>query len=195
MKCDSALGKRKINAIELSGNRLQLLPVGEYGFEDFYEYSIKPKFYDFIEYDGFSTRGEVLEYLNGMIEKSKSDNSQFWFIRLKDNGKIVGTFCVVDFDSSRDSVEIGYGLSPDFWGNGYFSEALLVVLDYLFCQLSVHRVYAKTMEENTPSISALTNQGFVIEGIGRDFYKYASGARVNACFLSLLSAEYLCEDK
>ena len=47
------------------------------------------------------------------------------------------------------------GISTKFWGKGYFNETLKLVLDYLFIDLKINRVMAKTPATNLPSINVL----------------------------------------
>jgi len=62
-------------------------------------------------------------------------------------------------------------MSPKFWGKGYFNETLKLVLDYLFIDLKINRVRAKTPTTNLPSINALRKLGFKVEAQLRDYYK------------------------
>jgi RimJ/RimL family protein N-acetyltransferase len=61
-------------------------------------------------------------------------------------------------------VEVGITLDPARQGQGYASEALTAVLDYLFHHLGKHRVTATTDAENRPAAALLQRLGFRREG-------------------------------
>ena len=96
-----------------------------------HEYSTKPIFYKFLEYEPFKTVEDTNKYLNKLIKHSDSETGHYWFIKLNREKKIIGTFGLLDIDKRKGATEIGYGISPDYWGGGYFKEALLTVLRYL----------------------------------------------------------------
>jgi ribosomal-protein-alanine N-acetyltransferase len=174
---------------DLYGDRIDLLKIGQHGLEDMHEYSTKPEFYSFLEYDPFITIEHTSNYLSRLIERSDSDNGHYWFIHLKSK-KIIGTFGLIDIDGRKGLTEIGYGISPDFWGKGYFNEALTMVLKYLFNKLNFHKVWAKTQANNIPSIKGLENAGFKKEAVFRDYYLSIRGDRYDAIFLSILKNEF-----
>lgn len=175
----------------LFGRRIELTTVNEDGLNDMHEYSIKPEFYKYLEYDSFTQIEETKKYLQGLIERSKQDNCQFWFIRLKINNKIIGTFGAINIDYVRKSIEIGYGISPDYWNQGFFQEVLNVILEYFFIKLDFHRIYAKTQNDNLPSINGLQKLGFKKEGILRDFYLSRNGKKHNATIFGILKTEFI----
>ena len=60
--------------------------------------------------------------------------------------------------------EIGYKLDAAFQHQGYAREAVTKVLNIAFTDLSLHRVFARVMPENTPSLRLLEAIGFTCEG-------------------------------
>jgi len=176
--------------IDLKTDRSDLVKISIDGLSDMHRYSIKPDFYKFLEFEAFKNVQETEEYLKKLIEKSKSENGHYWFIKLKSNKKVIGTFGILNIEAKKGFAEIGYGLSPDYWGKGYFKEVLKTVLNYLFFDLNFHRIWAKTQSNNVSSIKGLESVGFKKEGLMRDFYLAADGKRHNAALLSILSTEY-----
>jgi len=150
--------------------RLNLIPASIDYLDDFHEYSILPQFYKYIEYEPFKKYSESKKYLEKLILKSKRNDCQFWFIQLKSNMKVIGTIGFFDLNTHRKSLEIGYGLSPNYWGNGYFSESLKFLIDFAFSDLKINRISAKTFANNKDSVAVLEKSGFKSEGILRDFY-------------------------
>lgn len=64
----------------------------------------------------------------------------------------------------QQQVEIGFTVAPQFQGQGVACEALLALLDYLFSQLSIHRVIAITDTRNVAAWKLLEKVGFRREG-------------------------------
>ena len=54
-----------------------------------------------------------------------------------------------------------------FWGRGYVTEAVSLILGYLFKDLRLRRVYAFVNAANTGSIRVLEKNGFIREGTFR----------------------------
>ena len=61
-------------------------------------------------------------------------------------------------------MEIGYSLIPDERGKGYCTEAVLIMVDYLFLSRDVIRVQATTDVRNVGSQKVLEKAGFKKEG-------------------------------
>lgn len=64
---------------------------------------------------------------------------------------------------------LGYSLSAQNQGQGYMTEALRCVLDYMFTVQHMHRVGANYMPRNQRSGNVLRRLGFVVEGYARDY--------------------------
>ena len=174
---------------DLSSKRIDLVDlvkIGKDGLTEMHEYSIKPEFYEFLTYDPFKTIEDTSDYLDKLIKRSSLETGHYWFIKIKSEKKIIGTFCLINIDLQNGSSEIGYGLSPDYWGCGYFRESLMLVLNYLFSKLNFNKIWAKTQSNNIASIKGLEKCGFKKEGTMRDFYLSSTGERYDATFLSIL---------
>jgi [ribosomal protein S5]-alanine N-acetyltransferase len=179
--------KISIKAIPLEGSRIKLTPVSLEGLSDFHEYSIIKEFYDHFEFPPFTDILESEKYLKKLIKKSESNQQQFWFIKEISSQKIIGSFGIHSLDEYRLSVEIGYGLSPQYWGKGYFQDAVNIMMDFIFNDLHLHRIVARTSASNKASIKGLERVGFQIEGLMRDYYKKYDGKRFDAVLMSKLN--------
>ena len=171
-------------------DRISLTEISIDGLEDMHEYSSKIEFYKYLEYERFKTIEETENYLKKIIKRSKRSNSHYWFIRLKDSFKVIGTFGLLNIDVSRKSVEISYGISPDYWGNGYFKETLLGILKYLFLELKFNRVWAISQSNNNASIKCLKSADFQVEGRLREYYMSSENQKHDATLLSILSKDF-----
>jgi RimJ/RimL family protein N-acetyltransferase len=85
-----------------------------------------------------------------------------WFqlvILKKENEEIIGDIGV-HFLEDNAQCEIGFTLAKPQHGQGFASEAVGAVLDYLFESLNKHRVTASVDPENTASRRLLERLGF-----------------------------------
>ena len=58
------------------------------------------------------------------------------------------------------SVELGYWIAEEYWGNGYASEASKALIERAFSELDVGKIYASYRCENTQSKRVLEKLGF-----------------------------------
>lgn len=120
-----------------------------------------------------------------------TDNSRIVLgICLKENGKLIGTVNLQDFDwinrSCRVPIQIG---DKQYWGGGYASEARILALKFAFEERGMHRVGALILEENDESIRHHERLGFVREGVLRDSV-YKNGKFHNQVYLGLLKDDF-----
>lgn len=85
-----------------------------------------------------------------------------WFINLK-SGERVGDLCFKGL-SPEGAVEIGYGLLPEYWGQGLASEAVNAAVLWALSQPSVEKIEAETEPDNLASRRVLEKTGFVPTG-------------------------------
>ena len=93
-----------------------------------------------------------------------------FFVFLKeDPNRIIGTVSLYDLAIPAGRGEVGYKFSSQYHHQGYAAEAMEKLIDIAFTELGIHRLCARVMEENTPSIRLLEGLGFQKEGICREY--------------------------
>jgi len=87
-------------------------------------------------------------------------------VEKKDGNKIgfVAHFHVLHLGTGSKQLEIGYSLIPSERGKGYCSEAVQIMVDYLFLSKNVMRIQAQTDQRNIASQKVLEKSGFKKEG-------------------------------
>lgn len=104
------------------------------------------------------------EMLEGCLKHPDQwDWYAIWMIELKD-GPHIGELCYKGLDDDG-SVEIGYGISEDYQGCGYATEAVCATSRWALQQPEVSRVEAEAEENNLASIRVLEKCGFIRNGI------------------------------
>ncbi|MCJ7422909.1 GNAT family N-acetyltransferase [Candidatus Bathyarchaeota archaeon] len=121
-------------------------------------------------------------------EKRLTDSSRAsYFIIQKKDGANIGL--IVHFGESSGSMTIGYAIGPSEHGKGYGTEALQLMLDYLFLSKEIHRVQANTDPENKVSQHLLEKVGFKREGVSRKS-SFVRGHWRDECHYSILREEW-----
>ena len=84
---------------------------------------------------------------------------------------------------------LGYGLSAQYQGNGYMTEAGQRLITYAFEELNLHRLMANYLPHNHRSANVLKRLGFQIEGIARD-YLFINGQWQDHVLTSLVNSNW-----
>jgi len=143
---------------------------------------------------------EVLGEYQGLRQFSKLELEKFWtqdahemkgFIIEKKDGTKIGfiTHFHVLHPAGLRQLEIGFTLVPNERGKGYCSEAINIIVDYLFLSRDTVRIQACTDVRNLPSQKALEKAGFKKEGTIRKFGFLRGGWR-DGCLYSILGDEW-----
>ena len=126
--------------------------------------------------------------------KYKSGEYNDWAIIHKEDNKMIGTCGFTRIDDENSTVEIGYVLSPKYWGRGLATEATRKVVEFAFEQLSVNRVEARFLFGNDASLNVMRKIGMKLEGYFRDSM-LVKGKLKTVGVASILRREYLLLDK
>jgi ribosomal-protein-alanine N-acetyltransferase len=86
--------------------------------------------------------------------------------------------------------EIGYDLTPHYWGNGYMSEAIGSVIEFIFSSTEINRIEATVHTENDRSLNILTRLGFHREGILREYVQW-DGEYWDMALFSMLEKDWI----
>ena len=76
------------------------------------------------------------------------------------NGKFCGLAEMYGYREEYHKISVGYRLSEHFWGKGIATEALSLMVSYLYSETDIEIITASTMVENQASANVLINNGF-----------------------------------
>jgi RimJ/RimL family protein N-acetyltransferase len=121
------------------------------------------------------------------LEKQYAElaDGQWFFIEKKDGTKI-GT---ISHRSVFKTPEIGSAVFPSERGKGYCSEAVKIMVDYLFLSKDIVRIQAHTDARNVASQKVLEKAGFKKEGTFRKEY-FVRGEWRDSCIFCILREEW-----
>lgn len=153
---------------ELSSTRLIYKKILPENSADMYEYSRLPEVTRYLLWTPHVSITQTERYIK-LLQK-KYDSGAFWDFGLthRESGKFIGTCGITSFDEKDNSIEIGYVLSPSFWGKGYATEAAQTVMKFCFESFGVEKICAKFMEGNNASMRVMAKLGMTLEGIYRN---------------------------
>jgi diamine N-acetyltransferase len=124
-------------------------------------------------------------------ERVVSDPNRIWFvIALKEDDRIIGETGLLRIFHPWRTTDLSIILGEkDAWGKGYGSEATLLMLDYAFGYLGLHRVAIGVVGFNQRALRFYEKIGFKREGIQRDGY-YFNHEFSDFVMMSILEDEY-----
>lgn len=100
--------------------------------------------------------------------------TRIWGIFDKQNGDMAGTCLLRPFNNEPAITELGYSIGKKYWGQGIGTEMATAMADYAFERMSVEKVVAVTIPENTGSNKVLLKSGFTQkENMTRDGIEFA----------------------
>jgi RimJ/RimL family protein N-acetyltransferase len=123
------------------------------------------------------------------LRKSMLEDNIFFIIEKKDGTKI-GHIGAHMYGWMRGRMmDLGFALVPGERRKGYGTEAIQMMVDYLFLETGVVRVQVPTGTKNISSQKALEKAGFTREGIMRKSW-FAKGEYIDQCLYSILREEW-----
>lgn len=102
--------------------------------------------------------GETIEYIKHTIEQNKNPQNYEWGIVIKETNELIGAISA--FPGEDDRIEIGYNIGRKYWRNGYTTEALKKVLEYLTNERGIHHFVCSHAVLNPASGAVMQKAGF-----------------------------------
>lgn len=128
---------------------------------------------DYLDVKKLYVNQEVRKYLGGTRQEdsielvlddmlNSGSDSMYWVVREKHTDDFIG---LVSLDPHHDGVylEISYQLLPNWWGKGYASEVVQLLIHYALNELNLSKVIAETQTANTSSCKLLERLGMELE--------------------------------
>lgn len=123
-------------------------------------------FVRFFENDGVTrflpicSQKEYREFFRGALSDYKSGPFGRWGIFDTESETLIGNCLFRKFAEVPEQLEIGYSLTPKYWGKGLATETTLALVEYGFANTNSEEIVALTMLENIGSQKVLKKAGF-----------------------------------
>ncbi len=106
------------------------------------------------------------------------------------DGTPIGVFNLLHINEAHRHAEVGAGIgNPDYWGGGYGSDAMLLIVQYAFEWLDYHRLWLLTSGRNHRAQRQIEKCGWTLEGCRRQ-KEHMHGGYHDFVYYGLLQSEW-----
>lgn len=119
------------------------------------------------KYVSWSAHKDLAETLN-IIENwiNRYDTYSYnWVVELKNTHELIGNISAISVSRKHHNCEIGYCYGSKYWNQGYATEALKAVIDYMLCDCEMHIVEAKHHSINPASGRVMEKAGMIKDAV------------------------------
>lgn len=149
------------------------------------------------------SRRQINQYLDRLPERSIEDTVKHiemvklsffnksglnWVMIEKESKELIGYVGLWRIMKEHNRAEIGYVLKPEYWNNGFMTEAIQMVSQFAFKKLQLHSIEANVNPDNAASIKVLEKCHFRKEAYFRENY-YFNGKYLDSVILCLLEKD------
>lgn len=126
-----------------------------------YENHIETDLKQWIPNESYEDIAEAKEAINFYMEcVDKKQLPYVLAIELKANGELIGDVGVNEVECSNNEVEIAYGICKRYSGNGYATEAVIALTDYIIHTFGISVLYGRVMNGNNASAKVMEKTGY-----------------------------------
>ena len=118
------------------------------------------------------TKEDCEKFIHRMQQQYIKNKFCYFAVEVIDTKQFIGFIGISEQTYEADfnpSIDIGWRLSPKFWGKGYAYEACTNLIEYFFSNTSHNIIYASHMKDNIKSKKILINLGFKFLSNGKKF--------------------------
>lgn len=112
----------------------------------------------------YTTIDETMNLLDKWISSYDKEDFYRWAIISKESGLNIGQIAFYKVNSKNQYVDVEYCIGKEYWGNGYATEALKGVINFVFNKMNFNRVQAFHRSKNITSGRVLEKAGMKYEG-------------------------------
>ncbi len=129
--------------------------------------------------------GQEKEFSEKLLE-----SVYLFMIRTRAEDKVIGTLDLHNINWSVGDAWVGIGVGErEYWGRGYGTEAMQLIVRYGFEQLNLRRISLTVFEYNQRAVHSYQKIGFQEEGRMRQWVN-REGRRWDLIYMGLLRADW-----
>lgn len=177
--------------MDLKTERLNFVKISHADLENIHQLHSLP------ETDKYNTLGipETIQVTENILhdwlqlQKANPRQSYIFCLNKKETNEFVGLIAINLGKLNYKIAEVWYKLHPDFWAQGFATEALNEILKFGFTDLNLHRIEAGCAVENIASIKVLEKVGMKREGRKREILPI-KGIWTDNYFYAILDTDF-----
>lgn len=164
--------------------RLILRAINEDDYEDIFNcWTSDFEVSKYVTWEPHKNSNQTKKLVDYWVKDYDNEYTYRWIVTLKQDGSIIGMIDVIDKNIQYMTAEVGYCYGSKYWGNGYASEALSKVVEYLH-QEGFPTVYAQHFISNVSSGKVMQKAGMKFEGQLKSRVINKEGKREDVCIYS-----------
>ena len=130
------------------------------------------------------------EIMRWMENGQKGRNNFLFGVRTTAISELIGWIELDGIQWTHGSAGVGIAIgNRDYWGQGYGSEAMVLILQFAFHELNLHSIHLTAFAYNTRAIALYERLGFRREGAYRE-YLHRDGQRYDMLIYGILRREW-----
>jgi RimJ/RimL family protein N-acetyltransferase len=138
-----------------------------------------------------ATRFSVKGCQTWLEKHAEEDDTHHFAIRTLDGDRLIGEIELDGICWNHGDCFVGIGLGErEFWGKGYGTDAMKIILRYGFTELNLERVTLNVFEYNQRGVRSYEKAGFVHEGRERQLL-LREGRRWDVIYMGILREDWL----
>lgn len=128
-------------------------------------YQADPRYLRYYPWTG-RTEAEVRAFVQMFLDQQQAQpRTKFQLaVTLREGGQLIGNCGIRKETPEAREADIGYEFAPEYWGQGYATEAARAMVAFGFEELKVHRIWSWCIAENVGSARVLEKLGMQREG-------------------------------
>lgn len=130
------------------------------------EFGLDEQMHTFTGWNPYATPEAAQAAVTSQVEECDRGDSYCWVAEA--SGEFVGTVSAYEFDRAQSRIEVGISIKHSAWGNGYATEALARVLEYLTEHEGIRLIVAWVASGNIGSQIAVTRAGMKQTTVEKD---------------------------
>jgi len=173
----------------LETDRLVLRKLKRDDVLDLFSYASRSEVSKYVTWDAHRSVRDSKNFINFVLGQYREHRIAPWGIEDKKTRKLIGTVGFVWWKPEEGTAEIGYALSPEYWGKGIMTEAAKKLIAFGFERMYLIRIQARCFAENIASARVMEKSGMTYEGTLRKAV-YRKGKHWDIKIYSILREEH-----
>lgn len=143
---------------DLQTPRLNLRPIKRSDLDAFHQLVIDPEVRRFLCDDQILSREQVIDWIEISHTLFRSNHFGLWAVFPRHEKELIG-FCGFWYFHTPPELELVFGVAPDYWNQGFATEAAEAVMKYGFDRLQFDRIASSADAPNLASVRVMQKLG------------------------------------